>query len=73
MGSSTVPMLAIVGARVRDARQASGLTQEELAGRACMSRASIANLEAGRQDMPISRLWLLAVLLDVSLASLVED
>lgn len=66
------PVLDVIGQRVREARLAGGLTQRDLAVRACISRESIANLERGDQDMPVTRLWLIARLLGISLASLVE-
>lgn len=37
-------------------RKAAGLTQETLAERTGLARSSIANLEAGRQDVPLSKL-----------------
>jgi len=45
------PLQRRVGARVRAARAAEGLSQEQVAQRVGMARSSIANLEAGRQDM----------------------
>ena len=49
------------------------MTQQELAHLVCMTRASIANLEGGRQDFPITRLWLVAGFLDLTLADLVAE
>lgn len=40
-----------VGARVRMLRELLGLTQEDLAKRIELQRASIANIEAGRQRL----------------------
>lgn len=48
-------------------RVALGLTQQELASRACYARSSVANLEQGRQDMPVTQLALLAYLLGLDL------
>jgi transcriptional regulator with XRE-family HTH domain len=61
-----------VGARVRAARESGGLTQEQVAQRVGMQRSSIANLEAGRQDMNISRLALVAVAVNLNLADLIQ-
>lgn len=38
-----------IGAKIENIRQVLGLTQEELAKRLTISRASIANIELGRQ------------------------
>lgn len=61
-----------VGARVKAARQAEGLSQEQVAQRVGMARPSIANLEAGRQDMNISRLALVAAAVNLNLADLIR-
>ena len=37
-------------------RAAAGLTQEQIAAATGLGRSSIANLEAGRQDVPLSKL-----------------
>lgn len=55
--------LGIVGANVRQRREALGLLQTDLAAAIGVSRATIANLEAGKQDIPISRLYGLAAAL----------
>ncbi len=61
-----------VGARIKAARDAAGLTQEQVALRVGMVRSSIANLEAGRQDMNISRLALVAAAVNLNLADLIQ-
>lgn len=40
-----------LGARVRLIREAIGLTQDELAQRVSLKRASVANIETGRQRL----------------------
>ncbi len=67
------PLLRMIGRRVRLARELSGMTQGELAEKVCMSRPSVANLEAGRQDMPVTRLALVAYMVDLTLADLVTE
>lgn len=66
---------AALGERVRHARQAKGLTQAELGARLVppVTRASVANLEAGKQRVLAHTLQQLAATLDVSLASLVPS
>jgi transcriptional regulator with XRE-family HTH domain len=55
-----------VGRRLRRARTNAGLTQLQVAERVGLSRASIANIEAGRQQFPLHVLILLADALNVS-------
>jgi transcriptional regulator with XRE-family HTH domain len=59
-----------VGRRLRRARLDAGLTQKELADQVELSRASIANIEAGRQQFPLHALILFARALGVKPASL---
>ena len=65
-------LLRAVGRRVREARDAKGLSQGQLAQRIGMTRASVANLEAGRQDMNISRLAVIAQVLGLDLGALIR-
>ncbi len=39
--------------KIRELRQANGLTQEELANKVCVSRQTIISLETGRYDPSI--------------------
>lgn len=52
--------LAALGAQFRRYRLDAGLTQIEVAEGIDRSRASVANFEAGRQDLPLSRLLAMA-------------
>jgi transcriptional regulator with XRE-family HTH domain len=61
-----------VGERVRALRAARGLTQLRLAERSGMSRPSIANVEAGRQNVSLRQLYALATVLDVAAADLLS-
>jgi transcriptional regulator with XRE-family HTH domain len=60
------------GERLRAAR-GKRLTQEELGQRVGLSRTSIANLEAGRQRVPLHMLYVFARELGVPAASLLPD
>jgi transcriptional regulator with XRE-family HTH domain len=57
--------------RLKELRQARGMTQETLARKAGVSRAYLARLEMGRHDPPLSRLRKLAKALSVTVADLV--
>ena len=59
-----------VGSRVRAARATAGMTQEDLASELSIGRSSIANLEAGRQRIPLHTLMLIADILKVQPAEL---
>lgn len=61
------------GARVRAARKEAGLTPKALASLVGLSRSSIANLEAGRQRIPVHVIWNLADALGVSVSVLLPE
>lgn len=61
---------ATMGARILSARKAAGLTQQELASLVGRSRPQIANIEAGRTDIPVSLLALFARSLKVKAGEL---
>ncbi|MFI2353048.1 helix-turn-helix domain-containing protein [Streptomyces sp. NPDC019443] len=54
-----------VGERVRGARTAARMTQAGLAAQLGLTRSSVANLEAGRQRIPLHVFALVADVLDV--------
>lgn len=61
-----------LGRNIRDARLRTGeLSQEKLAKRLELSRASIVNIEAGRQHAPLHLLWQIAEVLGTDLALLI--
>ncbi len=66
-------LLRKIGSRVQAARVDAGMTQQELADRVLLSRPSIANLEGGNQEVPVTRLALIARVLHLDLADLVRD
>lgn len=54
-----------LGGRIRGLRKAFGLTQDQLAKEVGISRASLANIEAGRQQVLVHHLFALATALDL--------
>jgi len=58
--------------KLKKLREARGLTQEELATKAGLSRAYVARLETGRHDPHLSRLRALAKILRVKVSQLVD-
>ena len=60
----------LLGVRIRERRRQLGLTQAALATGSGLSRPSIANLEAGRQNLGLRQLLSLANALDVEVAAL---
>ncbi len=61
-----------IGKYVSDARERAKMTQEELAERIGMTRASISNIEHGRQKIQIHILYILADSLNISPLQLVS-
>jgi transcriptional regulator with XRE-family HTH domain len=62
-----------VGTLLQAARVKKGMTQEEIAESIGVPRASYANLEAGRQRIPVDIIWRAAVVLGVSVVSLLPE
>lgn len=62
-----------VGLLLQVARKRRGMTQEDLASEIGVGRASYANLEAGRQRVPLDIVWRAAVVLGVSISALVPE
>jgi transcriptional regulator with XRE-family HTH domain len=61
------------GRRLRSARKAANLTQEDLAERVGLSRTSITNIERGRQHVPLHMLFSLATAVGVEPAELLPQ
>ena len=59
-----------VGARIKSRRKHLGWTQERLAQHLGLSRASLANIEIGRQSVLLHRLYGIAGILNVEVADL---
>jgi transcriptional regulator with XRE-family HTH domain len=68
-------LYAAVGRKIRAARDRAtpNLSQDKLATRLGISRASIVNIEAGRQHAPLNLLWKIAELLGVELTTLIPQ
>jgi transcriptional regulator with XRE-family HTH domain len=64
-----------VGRKIREARERSSgkITQQGLAARIGISRASVVNIEAGRQRAPLHLLWGIADALDTDLSLLLPS
>ncbi|TND10157.1 MAG: hypothetical protein FD123_405 [Bacteroidetes bacterium] len=59
-----------LGAHIKTARVTAGLKQETLAKLLKLSRASIVNIEKGRQHTPTHTLWDMAKVLKIDVAKL---
>ena len=71
-GTGELPMSkANVGTMILAARLGNGMTQQDLAGKVGRSRAQIANIEAGRSDIPVSLLGKFAEAFDISMRDLI--
>lgn len=61
----------LIGERIKSARERAGLSQAKLAKKLEMSRASIVNIEAGRQRAPVHILWQIAEALSTEVALMI--
>ena len=64
---------AALGDLVRQHREKQGLSQGALSKRVGLSRASVANIEKGRQRIPLHHLYRLAQALGVNAHTLLPD
>lgn len=62
-----------IGERVRQAREAAGITQGQLGERVVLTRASITNIEKARQHVQLHTLYAIARELQVPVASLLPE
>lgn len=60
-----------LGRKLRQARETQGLSHEKLAGQLGISRASVVNIEAGRQRAPLHLLWQFSEALGTDLSLLI--
>lgn len=73
ISADDLDVLAVVGRNVRRLREALCLSQTDLALRIAVARSSIANLEAGRQNIGLSLLAAIAASLGAKPADLLGD
>lgn len=60
------------GQRIRDLRQAAGLTQEDLAARCGLFRTYMSRIETGKANPTLTMIHALATSLEVSVAALFD-
>ena len=70
---SKTDLAVAVGARIRAARKAAGLTQQELADRASMAKMAVSNWERGVLTPSVPSIVALSKALDVPVDSLLFD
>lgn len=63
----------ILGAKIASFRSEKNITQTAFAKQISLSRASVVNIERGRQRPPLHLIWEIAVHLDVELEDLLPD
>lgn len=69
--SDTKKFYLAAGARIREAR-GKGTTQEQLANAAGLGRVTIANIEAGRQKLLLHQAIMIADVLGITVAKLID-
>ncbi len=69
----TAPGVLAFGERVRELREARGLSQEKLAEAAEVHRAEVGFVERGEREIGIALAWRFADGLQISLAELVDN
>jgi transcriptional regulator with XRE-family HTH domain len=62
-----------IGAAIRSRRKQLKLTQAKLAARLGVSRASLANIEVGRQNVLVHQIYMFAAALDLALTDLLPQ
>ena len=62
-----------IGKRIRDARKKKRITQSDLRKEVDIARATIANIELGRQSVSVYHLVLIAIALDCNISDIVGD
>lgn len=63
----------IVGANIRAAREAAGLSQDDLAKRLKCAQSHVARMEKGTRTPSVAYMWKLAEALGVEPAELVDE
>jgi transcriptional regulator with XRE-family HTH domain len=65
-------LLSRFGARVREARQKLGISQEELAARCELHRTYIGGIERGERNISLQNLFKIAEALEITASSLLQ-
>ncbi len=73
MDFDRVGFYADVGVRAQLLRKRAGLKQGQVAASLSMPRGTYANVERGRQRVPVDVIWRLAVVLDVPIQALLPE
>jgi transcriptional regulator with XRE-family HTH domain len=71
--NSTSAFYEALGKRIQEARRSTGATQSELAAAANLTRASLANIESGRQQLLVHHLVAIAAATDTTIEALVPS
>jgi transcriptional regulator with XRE-family HTH domain len=71
--SMKVGKRAVVAARIREARQAAGLTQGQMANLLNLHRPSVSEIEAGNRAVSVEELAAISKILDVDIAWLAGE
>ena len=69
-GMHPPPVYSIIGSRIRTRRRQMELTQERLSRQLGISRASLANIETGRQQILVHQIYNLAAQLELDITDL---
>ena len=67
------PLYRLIGAAIKKSRKDRDLTQEGLSDRVGISRASLANIETGRQRLLVHQLYRIAEHLGLEISALLPD
>ena len=73
MGIDTDLLYRELGARLRERRTSLGITQEKLAERSGVSRASIAIIERGKQRSPLHIIYQLCDAMDLEVTAILPS
>lgn len=65
-------MLQRLGLLIKERRVELGMQQESLAQAVGLTRSSISNIESGRHDMTVKKLFTMCRVLDIEVADLLE-
>jgi transcriptional regulator with XRE-family HTH domain len=73
MNANHEALYQLIGHRVKTLRERMSprMSQEKLAGRIGLTRASLVNIEAGRQKAPVHVLWSISEIFNVELSELI--